>query len=118
MKQFLFEPEIEENEENFMLSMEMENAINEIEELFTSAEMIKPSEGFTSRFFEKLEIEKKRIYRRQIAGLLGFNLLFILVIAGFLFTNLNFQLSNMMAVLQVFFEQFFVLFDCKNPNIS
>jgi hypothetical protein len=111
MKQFLFEPEIEENEENFMLSMEMENAINEIEELFTSAEMIKPSEGFTSRFFEKLEIEKKRIYRRQIAGLLGFNLLFILVIAGFLFTNLNFQLSNMMAVLQVFFEQFFVLFD-------
>ncbi len=39
--------------------MEMENAISEIEELFTSAEMIKPSEGFTSRFFEKLESKVK-----------------------------------------------------------
>lgn len=111
MKQFLFEPDVEDNEENFMLSIEMENAIGEIEELFTSAENVKPSEGFSTRFFEKLALEKKRIYKRQIAGLLGFNLLFILVIAGFLFKNLNFQVSNMMTALQVFFEQFFILFD-------
>ena len=111
MKQFLFKPEVEENEENFMLSTEIENAISEIEELFTSSEILKPSEGFSTRFFEKLALEKKRTYRRQIAGLLGFNLLFISVIAGFLFANLNFELSNILTALQVFFQQFFLLFD-------
>ena len=111
MKQFLFESEFADFEENQAIPVEMENAIKEIEAMFVNAEVVKPAEGFTNRFLEKLALQKKKEYRRQIAGLLGFNAAFIVLIAGFLFMNFNVDLSTFLAGLEIFFEQFFVLLD-------
>ena len=111
MKQFLFETEFADFEENHAISLEMEDAIKEIEEMFINAEAVKPAEGFTNRFLEKLALQKKKEYRKQIVGLLGFNVAFIVLIAGFLFMNFNVEVPTFIAGLEIFFDQFFVLLD-------
>lgn len=111
MKLFSHETGMDSFDENQEFSYELELALKEVEKMFATSEVVQPTEGFADRWKDRLALQKQKDKKRQIIGLLGFNLVCMLLIAGFLFTNLKVELPTFLNSMQGIFNQFFALFD-------